>query len=210
MHAILRVPVTIAVSPAVVGRIAQGSTTTIIDPEFPGDPGKRHAVGWGRRVDCQSVGVDAREAARVTGYMAKVISYSNKSITDEWHPASRRHAALLDRSARSMWCDRCPRGRTVFSGPRYCKSATHNRYGARSSIVSASRLTFNSETGEVKKTGWSTAGLNRSSQRAARSAWAATNKASTDTTTMSSAMALSVAARRYLEGPHAPPHVGPR
>jgi hypothetical protein len=116
-------------------------------------------VGWGAQAKCDAFRADG-DGARTIWYLSKALNYVMKDVVQEdgaVHPQVWAHLAALERAARAMRCSReCE--------PGECGSRVHDRYGARSHVVSASRRT-------MRRTGWSFTGLTRTLQRQLRRAW---------------------------------------
>jgi hypothetical protein len=121
-------------------------------------------VAWGAQVDVKRFRV-GRDGARTIWYLSKALNYVMKDAAREALSGQRgrgesrvwRHLSALERAAR--WT-RCSPGCVVGA----CRSRSHDRYGARSHVVSATRRTRH-------RSGWSFTGLTRSVQRRQRRAW---------------------------------------
>ena len=144
VHAIVRVPGGMTVSPVQVAAEARAATASVAG----------RLVGWGEQVDCRRVPGDPVDTARHIGYLAKMIGYSVKSVGSSAAAPASEHARRLDHAAARMDCGRrsC-RGR--WGG---CPAVAHRQYGARASVVSVSQ-------------DWSFSGVTRAKQRADRHAW---------------------------------------
>jgi hypothetical protein len=116
-------------------------------------------VGWGEQGDCQAFRADG-EGAKTIWYLSKALNYVLKDTASEAVSGAARswsHVARLAAAARAMRC-------SSDCVPASCPSRVHDRFGARSHVVSASRRTR-------LRPGWSFPGLTRKLQRAARYAW---------------------------------------
>lgn len=114
-------------------------------------------VEWGEQSRCDRLRVST-EAARTVWYMSKALNYVLKDVAREAgaSPAF-DHLVRLHAAARAIRCsDDCV--------PPDCPSRVHQRVGARSHVVSASRRT-------KTRTGWSFTGLTRKLQRQLRVEW---------------------------------------
>jgi hypothetical protein len=121
-------------------------------------------VGWGDQVDVKRFRVGG-DGARAIWYLSKALNYVMKDAAREALSGQRgrgesrvwRHLMALERAARSICCSRdC-----MLSE---CRSRSHDRYGARAHVVSATRRTRH-------RTGWSISGLTRGVQRRQRREW---------------------------------------
>jgi hypothetical protein len=116
-------------------------------------------VEWGAQARCDAFRADG-DGARTIWYLSKALNYVMKDVVahgGETHPRVWAHLGALERAARAMRCSReCKGGE--------CTSRVHDRYGARSQVVSASRRT-------ARRTGWSFTGLTRTVQRRLRREW---------------------------------------
>lgn len=104
------------------------------------------AVRWGDQVKCDRFRADGN-GARTIWYLSKALNYLMKDVARE--AGSRagavwRHLVRLGAAARAMRC-------SVECVPATCTSRTHDRLGARSHVVSASRRTS-------RRSGWSFSG----------------------------------------------------
>lgn len=123
-------------------------------------------VGWGDQVDVRRFRVGG-DGARTIWYLSKALNYVVKDTAREALAGQRsrassrvwRHLIALDVAARSMRC-------SPACVPGDCQSRVHDRYGARSHVVSATRRTRH-------RPGWSFTGLTRGVQRQTRREWAA-------------------------------------
>lgn len=119
---------------------------------------------WGEQVDVQRFRASG-DGARTIWYLSKALNYVMKDAAREAlaghgrRSDSRvwRHLIALEAAARSV---RCSRGCV----PGQCRSRSHERYGARSHVVSATRRT-------KSRSGWSFTGLTRALQRRRRAEW---------------------------------------
>ena len=117
-------------------------------------------VEWGTQARCDAFRADGA-GARTIWYLSKALNYVMKDVVKQdgsaAHPLVWAHLSALERGARSMRC-------APDCVPASCGSRVHDRYGARSQVVSASRRTRN-------RTGWSFTGLTRTVQRRLRLEW---------------------------------------
>jgi len=121
-------------------------------------------VGWGDQVDVKQFPVGG-DGARTIWYLSKALNYVMKDAAREALSGQRgrgesrvwRHLSALERAAR--WT-RCSPGCVLGA----CRSRSHDRYGARSHVVSVTRRTRH-------RSGWSFTGLTRSVQRRKRREW---------------------------------------
>jgi hypothetical protein len=121
-------------------------------------------VGWGEQVDVKRFRVGG-DGARTIWYLSKALNYVMKDAAREVLSGQRArgesrvwgHLSALERAARSV---RCSPGCILGA----CRSRSHDRYGARSHVVSATRRTKH-------RTGWSFTGLTRGVQRRQRREW---------------------------------------
>tara|TARA_B100000513_G_scaffold183431_2_gene103487 strand:- start:55 stop:939 length:885 start_codon:yes stop_codon:yes gene_type:complete len=152
LHAIVRISRQEAPTPLALGDAARTATAfSKVDGAL---------VSWGEQGDCQSFRADG-EGAKTIWYLSKALNYVMKDVaresvgrrSDAW-----RHIAHLSAAARAMRC-------SAECDPEMCQSRTHERYGARGHVVSASRRT-------KTRTGWSFTGLTRRVQRQLRTEWA--------------------------------------
>ena len=121
-------------------------------------------VLWGEVSDCKAFRAEG-DGAKTIWYLSKALNYVLKDAVKSTGGGSSswRHLSRLSAAARSMRCSReCE--------SRDCVSRTHQRYGARGHVVSASRRTKN-------RTGWSFTGMTRKRQRELRSEWVAARAA---------------------------------
>lgn len=150
VHVLVRIARFEAPAPGVLGEAARSAeAVSKVDGCF---------VGWGEQGDCQAFRVDG-EGARTIWYLSKALNYVLKDTAAAAGGASRSwsHVARLAAAARAMRC-------SPDCIPASCPSRVHDRYGARSHVVSASRRT-------LRRPGWSFRGLTRKLQRAERRAW---------------------------------------
>jgi len=123
-------------------------------------------VEWGGQAQCDAFKADGA-GARTIWYLSKALNYVMKDVVEDGesaHGAVWAHVARLDRAAREMRCSRdCRTG---------CRSRVHDRLGARSHVVSASRRT-------LRRSGWSFTGLTRTVQRRLRREWFEAHAAAT-------------------------------
>jgi hypothetical protein len=123
-------------------------------------------VGWGDQVDVKRFRVGG-DGARTIWYLSKALNYVMKDAAREALAGQRgrgesrvwRHLIALEAAARSIRC-------SPECIPASCRSRSHDRYGARAHVVSATRRTRH-------RTGWSFSGLTRSVQRQQRREWTA-------------------------------------
>lgn len=116
-------------------------------------------VEWGTQAKCDAFRADG-DGAKTIWYLSKALNYVMKDVIlhgETVHPRVWAHLAALERAA---WAMRC----SLTCTPGNCRSRVHDRYGARSQVVSASRRT-------KYRTGWSFTGLTRTVQRRLRLAW---------------------------------------
>ncbi|MBN9152300.1 MAG: hypothetical protein J0H56_12915 [Micrococcales bacterium] len=116
-------------------------------------------VEWGAQARCDAFTADG-DGAKTIWYLSKALNYVMKDVAlvgRSPHSAVVSHQARLAAAARRMRC-----GRECV--PANCPAKLHDRYGARSQVVSASRRTKH-------RTGWSFSGLTRTVQRQLRLAW---------------------------------------
>ncbi|WP_166868557.1 replication initiator [Salinibacterium sp. ZJ70] len=116
-------------------------------------------VEWGSQVRCDAFRADG-DGAKTIWYLSKALNYVLKDTAgdaDGKRARSWEHVARLADAARMM---RCSPG----CEPNACRSRTHERFGARGHVVSASRRT-------KTRTGWSFTGLTRRVQRMLRTEW---------------------------------------
>jgi len=121
-------------------------------------------VGWGDQMDVKRFKVGG-DGARTIWYLTKTLNYVMKDAAREALSGQRgrgqsrvwAHLRALEAAARTVRCSSdCARGE--------CRSRSHDRYGARSHVVSATRRTRT-------RTGWSFSGLTRGLQRQQRREW---------------------------------------
>ena len=116
-------------------------------------------VEWGAQSKCDAFRADG-DGAKTIWYLSKALNYVMKDVVHQGkdvHPRVWSHLAALERAARSIRC-------APDCKPASCSSRVHERYGARSQVVSASRRTRH-------RTGWSFTGLTRTVQRRLRREW---------------------------------------
>lgn len=178
VHALVRIARAEAPAPAVLGEAARSAeAASKVDGSV---------VGWGEQSDCQGFRADG-QGAKTIWYLSKALNYVLKDTASERGAAgSWLHVARLGAAARAM---RCAPGCV----PSSCASRVHERFGARSHVVSASRRTS-------KRLGWSFTGLTRKLQRMQRAAWAAARDAGQSSVPEKVAEALAgLVARAGLE-----------
>lgn len=117
-------------------------------------------VEWGAQARCDAFRADG-DGAKTIWYLSKALNYVMKDVVQQdgsaAHPLVWTHLSALQRAARSIRC-------SPDCVPASCGSRVHDRYGARSQVVSASRRTKH-------RTGWSFTGLTRTVQRRLRLEW---------------------------------------
>lgn len=116
-------------------------------------------VEWGAQAKCDAFRADG-DGAKTIWYLSKALNYVMKDVVhqgDTVHPRVWSHLLALERAARAIRC-------APDCDPASCLGRVHDRYGARSQVVSASRRTKN-------RTGWSFTGLTRTVQRRLRLEW---------------------------------------
>ena len=117
-------------------------------------------VEWGVQAKCDAFRANG-DGAKTIWYLSKALNYVMKDVVQQdgsaAHPLVWAHLSALERAARSIRC-------APDCVPSSCGSRVHDRYGARSQVVSASRRTRN-------RTGWSFTGLTRTVQRRLRLEW---------------------------------------
>lgn len=116
-------------------------------------------VEWGAQARCDAFRADG-DGAKTIWYLSKALNYVMKDVVahgGETHPRVWAHLGALERAAREMRCSRDCKGGE-------CTSRVHDRYGARSQVVSVSRRT-------AQRAGWSFTGLTRTVQRQLRREW---------------------------------------
>jgi len=115
-------------------------------------------VEWGEQSRCDVFRADG-DGAKTVWYLSKALNYVLKDVSREVGRVSPawEHLARLAAAARSMRC-------SPVCDPLSCTSRVHDRFGARSHVVSASRRTRH-------RTGWSFTGLTRTLQRRLRAEW---------------------------------------
>ena len=117
-------------------------------------------VEWGTQARCDAFRADG-DGARTIWYLSKALNYVMKDVVQQDgsrpHPLVWAHLAALEQAAHSMRC-------APDCVPTACAGRVHDRYGARSQVVSASRRTR-------RRTGWSFTGLTRTVQRRLRLEW---------------------------------------
>lgn len=117
------------------------------------------SVEWGTQARCDAFRADG-DGAKTIWYLSKALNYVMKDVVqtgETTHPQVWEHLRALDRAARAMRC-------RLECDPANCRSKVHDRFGARSQVVSASRRTRH-------RTGWSFTGLTRTVQRRLRREW---------------------------------------
>ncbi|WP_349902651.1 replication initiator [Parafrigoribacterium humi] len=117
-------------------------------------------VEWGAQARCDAFRANG-DGAKTIWYLSKALNYVMKDVVQQdgsaAHPLVWAHLSALERAARSIRC-------APDCVPASCGSRVHDRYGARSQVVSASRRTKH-------RTGWSFTGLTRTVQRRLRLEW---------------------------------------
>jgi hypothetical protein len=116
-------------------------------------------VGWGAQAKCDAFRADG-DGAKTIWYLSKALNYVMKDVVHQGkdvHPRVWAHLSALECAARSTRC-------APDCVPASCSSRVHQRYGARSQVVSASRRTKH-------RTGWSFISLTRTVQRRLRREW---------------------------------------
>ncbi|QEE62328.1 hypothetical protein FVA74_12635 [Salinibacterium sp. dk2585] len=116
-------------------------------------------VEWGAQARCDAFRADG-DGAKTIWYLSKALNYVMKDVVHEGgavHPRVWEHLLALERAARAIRC-------ALDCDPANCLGRVHDRYGARSQVVSASRRTKH-------RTGWSFTGLTRTVQRRLRLEW---------------------------------------
>lgn len=122
-------------------------------------------VEWGAQARCDAFRADG-DGAKTIWYLSKALNYVMKDVIHQGemvHPRVWAHLSALERAARAMRC-------APDCDPASCGSRVHDRYGARSQVVSASRRTRH-------RTGWSFTGLTRTVQRRLRREWVLSRQA---------------------------------
>ncbi len=122
-------------------------------------------VEWGAQARCDAFRADG-DGAKTIWYLSKALNYVMKDVIHQGemvHPRVWVHLSALERAARAMRC-------APDCDPASCRSRVHDRYGARSQVVSASRRTRH-------RTGWSFTGLTRTVQRRLRREWVLSREA---------------------------------
>jgi hypothetical protein len=156
LHALVRIARTEAPRPERLGEAARtASAFSLVDGAL---------VSWGEQGNCQAFRADG-DAAKTIWYLSKALNYVLKDAVTASGGGARAwaHLSRLSAAARSMRCSRdCE--------PRDCVSRTHQRYGARGHVVSASRRTRH-------RVGWSFTGMTRKKQRQLRAEWVAARAA---------------------------------
>jgi hypothetical protein len=125
-------------------------------------------VEWGAQAKCDAFRADG-DGAKTIWYLSKALNYVMKDVVHQGkdvHPRVWGHLSALERVARSSRC-------SPDCVPASCPSRVHQRYGARSQVVSASRRTKH-------RTGWSFTGLTRTVQRRLRREWVEAHTADSD------------------------------
>lgn len=117
-------------------------------------------VVWGEQADCRVFRADG-DGAKTIWYLSKALNYVLKDVAREAGPLTPawHHLRRLHEAARATPC-------ALGCRSRDCMNRSHDRYGARSHVVSASRRTRS-------RTGWSFTGLTRKVQRLLRAEWRA-------------------------------------
>lgn len=116
-------------------------------------------VEWGAQAKCDAFRADG-DGAKTIWYLSKALNYVMKDVVHQGenvHPRVWAHLQALERAARSIRC-------APECEPASCLGRVHDRFGARSQVVSASRRTRH-------RTGWSFTGLTRTVQRRLRREW---------------------------------------
>lgn len=154
LHAIIRIDRLGSPDPRMLAEAARTATAfSMVDGAL---------VEWGSQVDCKAFRADG-DGAKTIWYLSKALNYVLKDTardSEGGRARSWQHVARLADAARAM---RCSPG----CEPDKCRSRTHDRFGARGHVVSASRRTST-------RTGWSFTGLTRRVQRMLRTEWVAT------------------------------------
>jgi hypothetical protein len=125
-------------------------------------------VEWGAQARCDAFRADG-DGAKTIWYLSKALNYVMKDVVhqgDTVHPRVWEHLLALERAARAIRC-------APDCDPANCLGRVHDRYGARSQVVSASRRTKH-------RTGWSFTGLTRTVQRRLRLEWMLAKSAPVD------------------------------
>lgn len=120
-------------------------------------------VEWGAQAKCDVFRADG-DGAKTIWYLSKALNYVMKDVVHQGanvHARVWAHLSALERAARSIRC-------ASDCDPVSCMGRVHQRYGARSQVVSASRRTKH-------RTGWSFTGLTRTVQRRLRREWVEAN-----------------------------------
>jgi len=160
LHALVRIARSEAPRPAVLGDAARTATAfSLVEGVL---------VSWGELGDCQAFRADG-DAAKTIWYLSKALNYVLKDAVLASGGGSKAwaHLSRLSVAARSMRC-------SPSCVPRDCVSRTHQRYGARGHVVSASRRTRH-------RSGWSFTGMTRKKQRELRREWVASRAAGAET-----------------------------
>lgn len=150
VHVLVRIARFEAPAPEMLGAAARSAeAVSKVDGGF---------VGWGDQGDCQAFRADGK-GAKAIWYLSKALNYVLKDTASEGGGALRSwwHVARLAAAARVMRC-------SPECVPSECASRVHDRFGARSHVVSASRRTS-------RRVGWSFTGLTRKVQRLLRVEW---------------------------------------
>ena len=151
LHVIVRISRHEAPSPEALKEVARSATATSkIDGVI---------TEWGTQAKCDAFRADG-DGAKTIWYLSKALNYVLKDVVldaGDDSPEAWRHLARLDQAAKEM---RCKPDCTRIN----CSSKVHQRFGARSHVVSASRRTS-------KRSGWSFSGLTRTVQRRLRLEW---------------------------------------
>lgn len=160
LHVLVRIA---RVEPSSRGAIREAARTAVALSNVDGS-----VVEWGDQVDVQRFRVGG-DGARTIWYLSKALNYVMKDAAREALAGQRgrgasavyAHLRALEGAARSM---RCSPGCV----PASCRGRSHDRYGARAHVVSATRRTKH-------RTGWSFSALTRSVQRRQRREWVGAN-----------------------------------
>ena len=179
VHALVRIARVEAPAPGVLGEAARtAEAVSKVDGSL---------VSWGEQGNCQAFRADGA-GAKTIWYLSKALNYVLKDTTSEGGAGAWSHVARLAAAARAMRC-------APECVPSSCSSRVHDRFGARSHVVSASRRTS-------RRLGWSFAGLTRKLQRLLRSEWARARDAAASDASAPERVVLALeglAARAVLE-----------
>lgn len=151
MHALVRIERHEAPSPDLLRNAAR---TAVAVSKVDGT-----ITEWGTQARCDGFRADG-DGAKTIWYLSKALNYVLKDVVLEAKnkvPESWHHLALLNQASRELRC-------RPECDPASCSSKCHQRFGARSHVVSASRRT-------QTRQGWSFTGLTRTKQRALRLEW---------------------------------------